>query len=502
MRSIIFALAALLTAAANANAKETSADTSAQAGEAAAEIDCRAVMERSRAAMAEPGFDELDVGTRWNLLATRLDCASSLGEWAAAEEAIDTLRQLDPDSPAVLRSKVILTAITRADLTGGVSALERLAQIAPAVISEIDSITFSYIAQLLSKSGADDIEFRFYKAIFTANYTPSNPAETVDGLRITYIRQLLDRRMKADAVEQIRMLNDPLIVAEFLFDKRYDELARFPAMPTAAGLKAMVAREREVSAGLAADHPDLLLAQIRHLRALRMSGDFDAAERDSAALAAAVMAEGGDKTYTDFAEQAPWALNERAYALYDVGRNDEARAALAAGAAMNEFGAPNVSQTINLATMEIREGRFAEAKAAIATLDESSASLFGKLWAASVRVCLREFTGDAAADDPDLVFLRTHETDNDAAYAEALLCRDDRDEAASHFLRRLADPDRRAAALRTAQKTIEPRYALPIEATFEQRHEAIVKRPDVQAGIDKVGRILDLPFFAIYWGDY
>jgi len=40
------------------------------------------------------------------------------------------------------------------------------------------------------------------------------------------------------------------------------------------------------------------------------------------------------------------------------------------------------------------------------------------------------------------------------------------------------------------------------DAELDRRQQAIVNRSEVRQAIDKVGRILDLPFFPIYWGDY
>ncbi len=123
------------------------------------------------------------------------------------------------------------------------------------------------------------------------------------------------------------------------------------------------------------------------------------------------------------------------------------------------------------------------------------------MWAAAVKICARSLNG-AEADRVDLDFANANKTENDSAYAEILLCLGDEDAAAAHFIARLDDPERRAAALRAVQKTLEADYDLPIGAELDRRQAAVAARADVAAAIEKVGRIIDLPFFPIYWGDY
>lgn len=474
----------------------------AGAQDGAADLNCETGIEATRAEIASTAFIEASDETKWRAYAALADCALKLNRWHDALDGIDGLLSLDPDNSNALRLKLILGSFIKGKEAGAIDAAERLAEVAPGVMSEIDSRTFGDLLRKLSGVERRPMRLRLLRAIFKSDYNPPDPTTSLDGFRMSYIALLIDDRARSDAVEQIRLLDDPLEISHFLFDKRYDDLRRYPAMPTLETVAEKVSAEVEKARTLVAENPDRLSAITRYITALRTAGLFDDAERESARAVAAIAGKEAPSAFQDFDDQAPWVYNERAYALYDIGRNKEARAALADAAKLNEQGAPNVSQTINLASMLVREGLFEDAKSTIALLDEQYASLYGKMWAATVRVCANAFTDELAASGADLAFIRANEKDNDAAYAEAMLCIDDLDAAAANLIRRLEDLDRRSGALETMQRTKSARHALPIALELDRRRDAVEARADVHAALDKVGRILNLPFFPTYWGDY
>ncbi len=493
MRIAGFIATLLLICGGTARAADQSTDASVR--------DCNATIENSRAAARSKNFSDQAPSIRWQIFADLVNCALELQRWEEALNGINALLEIEPDNTGVLALKMIVTTIEPRDLPGGVASLERIAETAPEDVSNIELEQLLNMFRRLKEHGDPDLRFRFYKAVFSSDYAPPNAVDTADGLRIGYIRDLLEKRSKSYAVEQIRKIADPLIVAEFLFDKRYDDLARFPAMPKSSDLARLVEDEITLSKRLLAEHPDEMKAHIRYAQALRTNGRFDDALMQTTKTVALLYADDAEERFSDYGDQARWVYNEHAYALYDVGRNAEAREALEAGARLNEFGGANASQTINLATMLFREGLFAEAEKTIGGLERKDASPFGWMWAAAVKICVRSLNG-AKPHPVDLEFARANQAENDSAYAEILLCLGDEDAAAAHFIARLGDPERRAAALRSVQKTLEANYNLPIGEKLERRQAAVAARPDVAAEINKVGRIIDLPFFPIYWGDY
>jgi hypothetical protein len=102
--------------------------------------------------------------------------------------------------------------------------------------------------------------------------------------------------------------------------------------------------------------------------------------------------------------------------------------------------------------------------------------------------------GDRAEAEKVFVYIRENKLDAPDTWQEAMLDWGDVDGAAAHYITRLRDPDQRAAALYAAQD-FKPLPRLPREAAGIERWQALLKRPDVAAAIDEVGRREQ---FAIY----
>ncbi|HXI88087.1 MAG TPA: hypothetical protein VNH64_11545 [Parvularculaceae bacterium] len=495
----VFAVAAFCLAP--AVAAET--QTGEPAPEAAAPPpDCASVIPASRAAIADKSFATANEEKRWKTYADLANCGLDLARWKDAEEGVSGVLSIDPDNTAALKFRIILSGIMQSKAPEAVDAIERLSKIAPKVISEISLPLLSNVSRLYQQDENQRLRFRFLQALFAADYRPPDPADRIDGVRIEYIHLLLENRWKADAVEQIRLIADPTIVAEFLFDKSYDDLARFPGMPTVGSVAELVAAEVARAKEIATNNPGSMNAAVREIQALRMAGMFDAAATRAAAVVSAAESPDAPSKFADYVDMAPWLYNEYADALYDVGKDDEARAAFSKAATFDENGAPNVSQTINFAEMLFGEGRFDEAQSTIAKLDRRFASPYGKMWASAARVCIKAFKRTLKAGDADLAFVKANAAENGAAFAKAMLCIDDEDAVAAQLIQRLEDPFRRAAALRPLQNTIDPPHSLPIDIELNRRAEAVAARPEVAAAIDKAGRILDLPFYPAHWGEY
>jgi tetratricopeptide (TPR) repeat protein len=204
--------------------------------------------------------------------------------------------------------------------------------------------------------------------------------------------------------------------------------------------------------------------------------------------------------FDDIADQLNWLLNEKAYALYELNRPEEARTAFGLSIAVGEDGQWSVSQVINFASMLQAEGRSADALEVVQTVGE--ASPYGRMWVAAVRACAAGNLGRAELRREALAYLREHERDNAAARANALLCVNDLDEAAALYIRRLANPAEREDALLALQTYRRPpRPALPQESLLHARLEQVRGRPDVLAAVAAVGRIEEAPLHSVYWGD-
>jgi tetratricopeptide (TPR) repeat protein len=444
----------------------------------------------------------MNATTRWSVYAVLSECALQTNEWFAAEEGVDGLLTIDPDNVTALQTKIWLSwPLRKADIET-IEALERLSQSTPKAMNTIELEALTEISLFLRLAGETALLKRMRHAVVAADYDPPDPLDSIEWLRLAHIRDLLEEGEVGAAADQMRLMSEPARVSEMIIDKRYDPLADSPGAPTLAMIADLVERQIQTTKSEVADYPDRLKARLNYIQALRFAGRFEEAVREGASAAAD--ASGGDAAarFSDLEEYAPWILNERAYTLYDLGRNDEARTILLASSKLSESGSPNVSQTINYAEMLLSEGRLDDALSAISKLEASFASPYGRMWAAAVRVCARSFKNDLGSDDNDLAFIQENEKENDSAFAKTMLCIDEGEAYASQFKRRLADPEKRAAALQTVQEMIEPPASLPISRVLDERRQKIVARPDIRALIEENGRVLKLPFSSTYWSDY
>lgn len=317
--------------------------------------------------------------------------------------------------------------------------------------------------------------------------------------RVDHARLMLIAGDVAGARQRIGAVTDPRIVLSIRIDRTFDPLRADPAFERSLDLRvaqeAHVREAREIMARTPRQlTPVLMLAQ-----ALRALGRSREALTEIDRVLTRAEAPEGPTQFDDHDAQLNWLLNERAYALYDLNRADEARDTLRRAALSHEGAGINVSQAINYASMLVAEGRPQEALTALTLVGD--ASPYGNMWSASVRACAAEQLGDAAQRDEALAFLRAHEADNPAALARGLLCVNDLDGAAALYIRRLANPELREDALLALQ--IYRAYArtpLTFDALLDQRLAIVRNRPDVRAAAEAVGRIEEAPLYPVYWG--
>lgn len=461
---------------------------------------CERLLKDANGLRAAQSFESFDVELRWRIYATLVDCGASLQRWGDVKAGLDGLTILAPDNADVRSKQIQLSVMPGQNPADGVETIEWLSVHSPETLSLIEVRLFSDLTRALV--GDKHRLLRAYRAIFAANYSPPDTLDDLDFLKGRYAGLLIESGEEESATEQFKLISDPLLVAEFYFDRRYENFEPVRKTPVDVTLADLTRRMLENARQRAADHPGRLRAAHELAQALRLAGETAEAEKVSRDAVAKVRAAGAADAFSDFDESAAWILNEHAYVLYDLGRNEEARAVLAESATLKERGTPNVSQTINFASLLTQEGRFEEALTAIAALKANYASIYGEMWAASVRLCAAAFLDGDNDGDGDLAFIRANEKENDAAFARSMLCMNDADAYSAHLKRRLADPGRRTEALRALQRVRDPQAALPINLELSRRRDEVLRRDDVQAAINEVGKILDLPFNPIYWGSF
>ncbi len=227
----------------------------------------------------------------------------------------------------------------------------------------------------------------------------------------------------------------------------------------------------------------LLLEQ---LSAMMMAGMHE----DVARIAGEVgeRAAGGAKVFDDQDESLSWIYDTGARALLRLGRDEEALAIYRKAAGTSEAGAENVSQRINLAVLLAALERADEAAEVAATVPEDNISPFGRMVLASVQWDIARLRRDEAGQRRAGAYLRKHREDGKGVHFTWLLEAGEQDEAAAAFIDRLVDPASRREALLDAQRLRRPR-STPGGERHLARLDAMLARPDVQAAIERVGRV-------------
>jgi beta-barrel assembly-enhancing protease len=118
----------------------------------------------------------------------------------------------------------------------------------------------------------------------------------------------------------------------------------------------------------------------------------------------------------------------------------------------------------------------------------SDISAYGRMQEAIVRLDAAIQLGDTEQTAKWLAFIKEHRVDAPRTYEDSLLLTNDFDAASKWLIERLEDKDLRWQTLLSIQDYAVPQLTAR-QADFEKRRRALLARPDVQAQIQKVGRI-------------
>lgn len=271
-----------------------------------------------------------------------------------------------------------------------------------------------------------------------------------------------------------------------LVDKRFDPITR--PHPKAFDVARLVAAEIESAKARIKAHPDKL-EPVYELQGLYLlTGQYSQVFSISDAAVAHAEHGDGDKTYTDFADRYIWILDNRFRALEDQGRWAEAERVEKLAARHPENGSMNVSQLINLGTLYADLNQPDEAANAIIELGKMSD--FGRMQLEAVKLRIAIEKKDDAAIAAAMTYMREHRNDDIRVWEDALLLRGQLDAAAALLIERLQDPDWRNGALVDMQHYDGGDVAeMAVQKTIEERWDTITARPDVQAAMEKVGRV-------------
>lgn len=337
----------------------------------------------------------------------------------------------------------------------------------------------------LRDSSSDADRYSVLSALLNTRF-PEEPALASAWWHDLALLQLA-RGERDAAVTTLARVTGAYVVISIEADKRFDPIRRELSAKldvTATAERDIAACEREI-----AENPTSLKSISRLGPLLRHSLRFEQALRIDDEVIERQEGQ-GYAVYEGYARYYPWILNDRAYALFALGRWDAAVTQMETASRMSEDGTPNVSQTLNLAVMYSELGKPAEA---LKTLERvGPASYYGDMVGQSVRLDAAVQLNDAKAVGEALEFLSNHRRDSLGAYQDALLVVDRADEAAKLLISRLTDPRLRSAALLAVQEYGEVQRPPRMEL-LAQRWRALVARSDVQEAIRAVGYVKRYP---------
>ena len=464
--------------------------------EAAPSSRCGARFERYLDEVVKPRFDRLPPDTRTVVLRVAAACEKR----KRTDAGVALLRRLEP----LARTPAELADVNEA-LMDDARIARRYDESARRLIVVIDHdprrvVVWKspYVAQILDKVSADRaLSTALLSRMVSLPWTDAGDiAQANNDWALTYAELLVDAGDVAGAERALAKTNETATLMTVAQDRRFAPL--WPRFEAAGRFDWRRATEAELALALGAGGDDsqgknATLARPTDLQQLlRQLQRYDEAIVLGQRYQARIKA--GRKI-----EDANWILNELGYALLDVGRVDQARAAFEQAIAVGENGGSSVSQKLNWAEMLNLLGQPREALAVVDSLDPDRVAAYGAMWADAERVCAASVLQPGVLP-PQLASMRTREDDNPAALTRALLCLDRQDETAALYIRRLASPKHRADALKAFRKPLAAPVLTPRQIELERRRQAVIARPEVVKAMQAVGRPITIPLAAGYWG--
>jgi beta-barrel assembly-enhancing protease len=291
---------------------------------------------------------------------------------------------------------------------------------------------------------------------------------------------LLEKGQLSRANAVAAHVTDPYVLIAMRADRRFDALVAV----NPSQFEIAAASHRELASLQAASDaaPRSLELKWRVIKALLNRQHYDAALAASDAVLSDIRSTNfPERLYGDFADQQSTFFAYRAIALERLQRWDEAIAQMSAASLLPEKYGGNVDQIIDLGMLYCDLGRPGDGLSTIAKLTAKT-SAFGDMHLEYVRL------GNSEQATRSLAYMHAHRDDAPISYKYALLIANHLDQAATELIKELLAKDERQDALLSVQ-IFAPTPDTPRNLELEARRRAVIDRPDVQAAIEKVGRV-------------
>jgi hypothetical protein len=346
---------------------------------------------------------------------------------------------------------------------------------------------WQFIRALRKKSGdqkADD-----YVVRFAAIGLGEGNLVYRDRVAATAVAIHLDRGETDQAKALAETIDDVSTIADMLTRKRYAKL--WPAIEARAGTHMSgPANAYFVSAeGRLRREPDVFESKRDFLHAAVMAGKLAEGERVAALFAAT------PEDMVKLDQDGGWMVNEHAILLRAMKRQSDADARYAAMRAIKIADKPwLISMIINRAEYLVQDQAFAKA-APLVEEAETLAKTYGSPYAQQLirRLKLCAAARTKAETGPALADLLAHKEDSRGVTAEGLICVNREDDAAALVIAELQSKDGVASMISELQPPESIMDRDP--SVWRKPMNALLKRADVAAAFDKVGRVLPTQFW-------
>lgn len=427
----------------------------------------------------DPGFDAQPAADRrlaWSVLA-RVDMSAQ--RYDRASERLRRAITAADDDPDVWYWLAI-SEHNRSRHEAAAEAFTELAERWPELLVNIDASEVYRLQAKLPEGSRDKLDF--LQTLFDAKW--DDPGGDASFLWYHLVRMRLERG-EVDAARVVaRRIVQPSAIIAMRSDRRFDPIVDREAW----AFNPARAAERAVEAlrAKADGRPDDLDAKVQLTYALLAAGDHAGTIRLVDAAFDASAPERDDDAGSRQEAQA-WLLNNRAVALYRLGRMQEALADMARARRLANTRGPNISQTLNLGELHCVSGRAEDARRMADAIEGGGISEYGRMFQARVRLCAAWLQQDAKGMQRAFETIRKGRTHAETIHLDALVMLDRQDEAARVLIGLLDSPKERVAILETVQqyREVEP---TPTLARLRAQRDALLARDDVKVAIDRVGR--------------
>lgn len=453
----------------------------AAADKASDQNDCAGVVQQLRPHLEDPALATYPAEVQASVFDMTVRCEETTGK---AEDAYrDTLigTHIDAASDDLWKQRLALE-IDAKKHEAAVITIEAMSNGRGAALNAIPSRWLIILDRQMKDKQEMALRRRLLAILTAPVYQSTEPTSPLDNFRRSYAELLFDAGEQAQALTVARQISHPSILLEFSVDPRFRTL-----LPADFDGRAGAERYVQEMQALSVLHPEALDPVLEEAQWLVQLGR--AQEALDLLLKARPLGQKGQQ-YEDLQEKLNWWWDSIARARVALNQYDEAIAAFRQGGQVQESGALNVSQVLNLAEAQLNFGR---PRDTLATLEAFSAtqhdvSGYGLMVYHYNHGCALAQLGETTKLAADLDYIRAHATESRGILRNMLLCTGDLDGAAKAFIDDLGTPDHRADALLDLSDYDPSPPGTPMGPVGRQL-SALKKRADIRAAIARAGGI-------------